>query len=86
MDIPTSFTWIIILFDEVFKYGDDDEKFWSYVGTNAEPLCVEFLNSVKYHLCKVFNSLWNNVRKVGVLVLSRTSYLNSVLEQPTRFT
>jgi hypothetical protein len=22
MDIPTSFIWIIILFDAVFKYGD----------------------------------------------------------------
>jgi hypothetical protein len=29
------FIWIIILFDEASKYGDF-EKFWGYVGTNAE--------------------------------------------------
>jgi hypothetical protein len=30
--------WMIILCDEAFKYGDG-AKFWSYVETNAEPLC-----------------------------------------------
>jgi hypothetical protein len=39
MNIPTSFIWIIILFDEAFKY-DEGVNFWGYVGTNAEPLCV----------------------------------------------
>jgi hypothetical protein len=56
MDIPTSFIWIIILFDEVFEYSDD-AKSLSYVGTNTEALCVEFCNSVKCHLCKLFKSL-----------------------------
>jgi hypothetical protein len=27
MDMSTSFIWIIILFDEAFKYGDDAEIF-----------------------------------------------------------
>jgi hypothetical protein len=49
MDIPTSFIWIIILFDSVVKYGDD-AKFWGYVGLNAEQLCVEFCNFVQYHI------------------------------------
>jgi hypothetical protein len=31
MGIPTSFIWIIILFDAVFKY-DGGAKFWGYVG------------------------------------------------------
>jgi hypothetical protein len=34
MNIPTSFIWIIILFDAVFKYGDG-AKFWGYVVINA---------------------------------------------------
>jgi hypothetical protein len=45
MDIPTSLIWIIILFQEAFKYGDG-VKFLGYVGTNAEPLCVEFCNVI----------------------------------------
>jgi hypothetical protein len=49
MDIPTSFIWIIIMFDTVFKY-DDGEKFWGYVGINAEPLCIEFCNFVQCHI------------------------------------
>jgi hypothetical protein len=49
MDIPTSFIWIIILFDAVFKY-DDGVKFWGYVGINAEPLCVELCNFVQCHI------------------------------------
>jgi hypothetical protein len=39
MDIPTSFIWIIILFDEGCKFGNDVE-FWGCVGTNADPLCI----------------------------------------------
>jgi hypothetical protein len=39
MDIPTSFTRIIILFDEAFKYGHD-AKYLGYVGKNAEQTCV----------------------------------------------
>jgi hypothetical protein len=35
MDIPTSFIWIIILFETIFKC-DDGAKFWGYVGINAE--------------------------------------------------
>jgi hypothetical protein len=38
MDIPRTFIWIIILFHEVFKFGDG-VKFLGYAGTNAEPLC-----------------------------------------------
>jgi hypothetical protein len=37
MDMSTSFIWIIIFFDEAFKYGDG-AKFWGYVVTNAEIL------------------------------------------------
>jgi hypothetical protein len=44
-DKPTSFISVVILFDEAFNYGDGD-KFWGYGGTNAEPLCVEFCNTV----------------------------------------
>jgi hypothetical protein len=49
MDVPTSWIWIIILFDAVFKYGDGS-KFWGYVGINAEPLCVELCNFVHWHI------------------------------------
>jgi len=49
MDIPKSFIWMIILFDEAFKYGDG-AKFWGYVGTNTEPLCVQFCNFVQCHI------------------------------------
>jgi hypothetical protein len=49
MDMPTSFIWIIILFDEGFKYGDNAE-IWGYVGTNMEPLCVELCNFVQCHI------------------------------------
>jgi hypothetical protein len=44
--ITTSFIWIVILFDAVFKY-DDGAEFWGYVGINAEPLCVELCNFVQ---------------------------------------
>jgi hypothetical protein len=46
IDTPTSFILIIIFFDEALKYGDG-ETFWGYVGTNAEPLCVNFCNFVQ---------------------------------------
>jgi hypothetical protein len=49
MDIPTSYFWIIILFDAVFKY-DDSAKFWGYVGINAEQLFVELCNFVQCHI------------------------------------
>jgi hypothetical protein len=39
MDISKGFIWIIILFDEAFKY-DDGVKFWGYVGMNPEPFCI----------------------------------------------
>jgi hypothetical protein len=47
--IHTCFVWIIILFDEAFKYGNCAE-FWVYAGTNAEQLCVEFCNFVQRHI------------------------------------
>jgi hypothetical protein len=37
MDIPTGLIWIIILFDEAFKY-DDCNKCWGYVGTKRAGL------------------------------------------------
>jgi hypothetical protein len=43
MDISATWIWIVILFDEAFKY-DDGEKFWGYVGTSTELLCLEFCN------------------------------------------
>jgi hypothetical protein len=49
MDIPTSFIWIVVLFDTVFKYGDG-KKFWGYVVINAEQPCVEFCNFVQCHI------------------------------------
>jgi hypothetical protein len=48
MDLPTSLIWIVILFDEIFKQGDG-AKYWAYVETNSEPLCVEFCNFVQCH-------------------------------------
>jgi hypothetical protein len=39
MGISASRVWIIVFFDEALKCGDG-AKFWGYVGTNAEPLCV----------------------------------------------
>jgi hypothetical protein len=35
MDIPISFIWIFIFFDEVSKYGNST-KCWGYARTNAE--------------------------------------------------
>jgi hypothetical protein len=46
--LRTSFISNIIFFDEAFKYGDG-AKVWGYVGTNAEPLCVELRNFVQCH-------------------------------------
>jgi hypothetical protein len=37
MDIATVFILIITLFDEAFNLVDDD-KFWGYFDTSAEPL------------------------------------------------
>jgi hypothetical protein len=34
--------WLIILFDEAFKFGDGAE-FLGYVGQNAEPLCCSIV-------------------------------------------
>jgi hypothetical protein len=38
IDIPTIFIWIIILFDEAYKYGDG-AKFRGHASANAEPIC-----------------------------------------------
>jgi hypothetical protein len=40
------FILIIFLFEDAIKYGKG-VKFWGYVGTKAESLCVEFCNSVQ---------------------------------------
>jgi hypothetical protein len=37
------------LSDQAFKYGDG-KKFLGYLGTNAEPLCVDFWNFLKCHV------------------------------------
>jgi hypothetical protein len=57
MDISISFIRIITFFDGAFEYVDG-AKFCGYVGTNAEPLSVEFCN-FEYNiiLCKVFTLL-----------------------------
>jgi hypothetical protein len=49
MGIPTSFVWIIILFNEAFKYGES-AKFLDYVGASPEPLFVEFCSFVQCHI------------------------------------
>jgi hypothetical protein len=46
MDIPSSFTWIIIFFDVAV----DGSKFLGCVGTNAEPVCVVFCRFVQRHV------------------------------------
>jgi hypothetical protein len=58
MDIPTSYFWIIIMFNAVFKH-EDSVKFWGHVGINAEPLCVEFCNFVQGHV--FVNSLTSTI-------------------------
>jgi hypothetical protein len=70
MEIPTSFIWIIILFDEAFRHGDV-ESFWGYVGTNAETFCVEFCNFVQWR------TLVYHVGKVDTLLLSRAHCYSS---------
>jgi hypothetical protein len=64
VDIPASFIVIIILFDEGFECVND-VKLLGYVGTNADPLCLEFCSCVQYHIFKLFNFLLNILRKVG---------------------
>jgi hypothetical protein len=49
MDICTIFIWNIILFYEAFKNGDN-AKYWGYVCTNPEPVCVEFCNFAQCYL------------------------------------
>jgi hypothetical protein len=48
VDITASFISVIVLFDEAF-YGSG-VKCRSYVGTNAEPLCVEFCNCLHCYI------------------------------------
>jgi hypothetical protein len=61
MAIPTTFIWNVILFDEAFKYINV-MKFWGYVGTNTESLCVQFCNSVKCHILVEYLTLRLPVR------------------------
>jgi hypothetical protein len=42
MDTPKSFGGVIVLFNEAFKCGHE--------ATNAEPVCVEFCNFVRYSI------------------------------------
>jgi hypothetical protein len=62
VDIPTSFIWLFILFDEALKYRDDGNC-WGYIGTKVEPLTVEFCNFKQCHIFvnKVFNLLLPNL-------------------------
>jgi hypothetical protein len=75
MDIPVSFIWIIISFDAVFKYGDG-VKFWGYVVTNAEQLCVEFCNFVQCHIFVNYLTFsvnkWN-IKKYNKIAISRNT-------------
>jgi hypothetical protein len=50
VDVPTSFVWNIIFFNGAFQYGRDS-NLWGYVGTNTEPLCLEFCN---FKACKIY--------------------------------
>jgi hypothetical protein len=45
MDVFTGFTWVVVLFEDYFKYGGY-VKFWGYVETNAAPRCVVLYNFV----------------------------------------
>jgi hypothetical protein len=49
MEVPKNFIRIVILLDEAFKYGDS-AKYWRYVGTNIELLCVDVCNFVQRHI------------------------------------
>jgi hypothetical protein len=49
MDVPTSFIWKIVLFDEFFQYSDSINS-WGYFGTNNEPLFVDL-----WSLCNVIS-------------------------------
>jgi hypothetical protein len=49
------FTWIIILFDKAFKYGEG-ARVWGYVDANAEPPCVEFYTSVYKESRRIISS------------------------------
>jgi hypothetical protein len=40
-------------------------------GTNADILCVDFRNFEQFHICYI--NFLNNVREVGILLLSRNS-------------
>jgi hypothetical protein len=55
IDIPKSFIWIVILFDEGFEY-DDGAKFRGFIATNNEPLCIELCNSVQCHIVVNFSA------------------------------
>jgi hypothetical protein len=48
----TSLIWIVVFFDGTFEYGGGS-KFWGYVWSNAELLCVEVCNFVQ---CNIFVS------------------------------
>jgi hypothetical protein len=96
MRIPASFILIIVFFDEAFKY-DDCAKFWGYVGTNAEPVCVEFCNFMQCHtFCEVFKLLlftliqlfynWHDngiILKLPILFRGGQKYLQCI---PHKFT
>jgi hypothetical protein len=79
MDIPISFTSIIILFFEAFKY-DDGAKFCGYDETNAKPLYAEFCHFVQLTFLKLINLLQNAIKVVSLLV-SKTSCI--IIQQST---
>jgi hypothetical protein len=64
----TSFIWIIILFDAVFKY-DDGANFLGYVGINAEQLCVEFCNFVQCHIFVNYLTFFINELNIIIMLL-----------------
>jgi hypothetical protein len=61
-----------ILCDQAYKYSDV-AKFWSYVETNTEPLCVKLYSFVHYHIFVHTFKLLNYIRKAGGVVISRIS-------------
>lgn len=63
------------MFYEAFQCGDVS-KSSIYAKTNSEQLSVIFSNFVVSYLCKLFNLVLNNARKVGELVICRISSLN----------
>jgi hypothetical protein len=74
MGIPTSSILIIISFDGAFEYGGGS-KLWVYVGTKAEPLCVEFCNIVQWHtFVNYFLFIFNLLQVVSISTITALQF------------